>query len=59
LASRSRWPLAEILQRNRRGARRPSVFDRSRYRYRACRRKLAPVIALLAPTIFALGCTIE
>jgi Tfp pilus assembly protein PilF len=35
------------------------LYDRSRYRYRAYRKELAPVIALLEPTIFALGYAIE
>jgi tetratricopeptide (TPR) repeat protein len=35
------------------------LYDRSRYRYRAYLRELAPVIPILEPTIFALGYTIE
>jgi hypothetical protein len=35
------------------------LYDRSRFRYRAYRKELAPVIALLEPTIFALGYSIE
>jgi hypothetical protein len=31
------------------------LYDRSRYRYRAYREELAPVIPILEPTIFALG----
>ncbi len=35
------------------------LYDRSRFRYRAYLRELAPVIPLLAPTIERLGYTIE
>jgi hypothetical protein len=34
------------------------LYDRSRYRYRAYRQELAPVIPILEPTIFALGYSI-
>jgi tetratricopeptide (TPR) repeat protein len=35
------------------------LYDRSRYRYRAYLKELAPVIPILEPTIFALGYTID
>ncbi len=35
------------------------LYDRSRFRYRAYLRELAPVIPMLAPTIERLGYTIE
>ncbi|MGB7079083.1 MAG: sulfotransferase [Xanthobacteraceae bacterium] len=35
------------------------LYDRSRYRYRAYLKELAPVLPILEPTIFALGYTIE
>jgi tetratricopeptide (TPR) repeat protein len=35
------------------------LYDRSRYRYRAYRRQLAPVIPILAPVIERLGYTID
>ena len=35
------------------------LYDRSRYRYRAYLKQLAPVIPILEPAIFALGYTIE
>jgi tetratricopeptide (TPR) repeat protein len=35
------------------------LYDRSRYRYRAYRKELAPVIPILEPTILALGYAIE
>lgn len=35
------------------------LYDRSRYRYRAYLKELAPVLPILEPAIFALGYTIE